>query len=67
MQKAIILAIMVSSSCVANRRLYELDTGEVVECQREQITGCGLVLRDCDDAIDHFCELSVRAVDNEVE
>jgi hypothetical protein len=67
MRKAIILVTMVSSACVSNRRLYELDTGDVVECEREQITGCGVVLRDCDGEIDYLCEFAVRAIDYETE
>jgi hypothetical protein len=67
MRKAMILATMVSSACASNRRLYELDTGDVVECRTEQITGCGVVLRDCDGAIDYLCEFAVKAIDYEVD
>jgi hypothetical protein len=67
MRKAIILATMVSSACASNRRLFELENGLVVECEVEQITGCGVVLRGCDGEIDYLCEFAVRAVDYETE
>lgn len=63
---AVLAALAVSNCAATDRRLYELDTGEIVECDRETVTGCGVVLRDCDGGVDYLCEFAVRAVDAEL-
>jgi hypothetical protein len=67
MFKTSLVILTMVSGCVSNRRIYELDTGEVIGCQSAMVTGCGLVLQGCDGGIDYLCEFAVRAIDDESE
>lgn len=52
--------LLLVSSCVQNRAIYELDTGDLVECGKIEISHCGVLLKDCSNNIEYYCETVVR-------
>lgn len=62
--RVLTIVLLLVSGCVQNRTIFELDTGEVVSCREKEITACGVNLSDCEDRVEYFCNLGVRATDD---
>ncbi len=55
--------ILLNLSCQSTKKLYELDDGQVVGCEVEIISACGVTLRKCDDGVDVLCTTHLRTYD----
>lgn len=60
---------MMLGGCVTTSepRLFELGTGEVIQCTDSYQSVCGLNLSECMDGSEIYCSHDVRAIPYDVE